>query len=264
MRPYALPFLIVLAVPALVGCPSSPFMTGSQRGMAMPVDPTLMKPMPSPAPLGYPYPGMGVPSAPLIADGPSMDDAYHYVQNYVTRHYPGAQLASVRSAQVGMPGRIAKTGAWSFTYRALVSQPASSSTTQAVDIPTVFEGRQLTFKLSGSNELFAPEVTETAELQAIDYARVIPLSQALEICQGLGLTIGPAGVSAALLSDPQRGACYEIDYSVTYQWSTPAPGPYGYDRGYPAVLPNSSPAFSRGTYRLDAITGALLAHLTAP
>lgn len=262
MRPSILPWLVALAVPALVGCPSNPLMMSS-RPMPGPMDPTLMKPMPMPSPAPLGYPGMGAPLAPLIADGPSMDDAYHYVQNYVSRHYPGAQLAAVRSAQVGMPGRIARTGAWSFTYRALTSQPASSST-QAVEIPSVFEGRQLTFKLSGTNELFAPEVTETAELQAIDYAQVIPLGQALEICRGLGLTIGPAGVSAALRSDPQRGALYEIDYSVNYPWSTPAPGPYGYDRGYPAVLPTPSPAYSRGTYRLDAITGALLAHLTAP
>lgn len=262
MRPSALPLLLALTVPALVGCPSNPLMMGS-RSMPVPMDPTSMKPMPMPSPAPVGYPGMGIPLPPLIADGPSMDDAYHYVQNYVTRHYPGAELAAVRSAQVGMPGRIARTGAWSFTYRALTSPPASSST-QAVDIPSVFEGRQLSFKLSGTNELFAPEVTETAELQALDYARVIPLSRALEICQGLGMPTGPAGVSVALLSDPQRRPLYEIDYNVALQWSTPAPGPYGYDRGYPAVLPTPSPAYSRGTYRLDAITGALLAHLTTP
>lgn len=253
MRPAALPVLIALTVPALAGCPSNPFMTSTAPGITT----TRPMPMPSPAPIGYP--GMGMPLAPLVADGPSMDDAYHYVHNYVSRHYPGAELVLVRSQQVGLPGRIARTGSWSFTYSALVSQPASGSTTQAVEIPSQFEGRQLTFKLSGQNELFAPEVKEKADLAAIDYARVIPLGKALEICQGFGMAMGPAGVSAALLADPQHGALYEIDYSVVSQ---PGSGSYGYDRGYPYAQPTPSPTYSRGRYRLDAIKGTLVEHLT--
>lgn len=253
MRPSTLPVLVVLAVPVLAGCPSSPYLSGMTPPPSYPM-PTRPMPMPTtgPAPL---LPGL-IAQAPLVADGPSMDEAYHYVHRYVTQHYPGAEFVAARSSQVAAPGRIAKAGFWSFTYRMQETQAASASlTAQTVDLPTQFEHRRLTFKLNGNLDLFAPEAEENATLQPIEYARVIPLAKALEICQGSGLNAGPAGVSIALHSDSEHPAVYEIGYTVSYQ-STPT---YGYNPGYPQPTP--SPVTLRGTYRLDALSGALLEHL---
>lgn len=267
-------FLAILAmvVPALAGCPSSPYMTMGQP-LPLPQKPMpypTSNPMgfgpgyPSPAPLtgDMPAPIMVMPQQ-LLADGPSMDDAFHLVQRYVSLHYAGAELAAVRSAQIGPPGRIARTGSWSFTYRMVISPTATGSTsTQAVEIPSQFEGRQLTFAINGNQEILAPEVKEKSTLQAIDYARVLPLSKILEICQGFGMATGPAGVSVVLESDALKGPYYEIDNSIGFQWIGPNPGPYN-SGSIDQRAPYGRPAYGLGKYRIDALTGALLERMTA-
>lgn len=252
-------FALVLGIPMLAGCTG--MYTSAMPAMPGPTRPGpytgLATPMPYPMMTSAPVYPAQVSMPPLVADGPSMDDAYHVVHRYVTMHYAGAELVAARTAQVAPTGRIAKAGTWSFTYRASVSQQATSSTTiQAVEVPAQFESRQLTFRLGGNNDLFAPEVTEKAVLQPIDYARVLPLSTIVATCQSLGMPIGPGGVAASLVSDTTTGTYYEIDNGVGYIAATPAP----YGSG--SLQPAGSIAYGRLKYRLDAYTGDLLARLT--
>ncbi|HEY9855729.1 MAG TPA: hypothetical protein V6D05_08340 [Stenomitos sp.] len=258
MRRFTIPVLVALSVPALAGCPTSPMATIGDPMMPYP----NQRPMPYATPMPLPmmtsapaYPVTGYPVPTLVGDGSSMDDAYHYVQRYAATHYPGAEIVAIRSAQVTLSGRIAKAGSWSFTYRAPVAATASAST-QAVDIPSQFESRQLTFTLNGNNDLFAPEVMEKVVLQPFDYTRVLPLGKALEICQSFGMAVGPGGVSVALVSDTLDGTYYEVDNSIGYQGgSTTSYGP-GSIGGY------APPSYVRLKYRIDAMTGNLLARLT--
>lgn len=257
MRSLWMPTL--MAVPLLAGCPSSPQLITGQ-----PLPPYATKPMMYPTPMPMmtsapTYPGMVYPVPTLVSDGPSLDDAYHLVQRYVAQHYPESELVAIRSTQVGPPGRIARAGSWSFTFRAPASDASSSARTQAIAIPSQFEGQQLTFKLNGQLELFAPEVKERTPLHTIDFARTIPLSKALEACLGYGMAFGPGGVSVNLLSDAADGPYYEIDNGIGYQLTSPSPSPYGSGTlnqgGY-------IPAYVRAKYRIDALTGDLIERMS--
>jgi hypothetical protein len=203
----------------------------------------------SPVPGYYPSPAPSATNGAL--DSLSIDDAYHQVQRYLSLHYPGAELVSAQSNQVGAAGRISRTGTWAFTYQMRVpsdDQPTepASPTTQSVEIPTRFETKFLTFAITGSGQLMAPEAkVRLGHAQGtVQYAMVVPLSMAVEIAQSYGMDVGSAGVSVFLRPDSDNGAVYELDNSLSSSI---------YDGGY---VGTGSPL--RGRFVLDAYTGDLI------
>ena len=222
----------------LVGCPSPSYMVPTSPSMPYPAYPSRT---PSPAP-DY-YPGVTPSSAPVLMDGLSLDDAHQQVRRYLTLHYPGAELVSVQSSQVGANARIPKQSTWAFTYQMKQRTP-EGPTVQAVEIPSQFDSQYLTFTLSGAGVLQAPEAKKRLGHDAgtVHYDQVLPLMQALDIAQSFGMGMGPLGISLVLKPDAEVGAVYELDNSL----SSPS---YGGNYGGSSY---------RGTFVLDAYTGDLI------
>jgi hypothetical protein len=178
-------------------------------------------------------------------DGLSLDDAHQQVRRYLTLHYPGAELVSVQSPQVAANARISKQSNWAFTYL-VKSRTPEAPAVQAIEIPSQFDSQYLTFTLSGSGVLQAPEAKKRLghDVGTVQYDQVLPLSQALKIAQSFGMGIGSPGVSVYLKPDAGVGAIYELDNSL----SSP-----GYGGSYGGV--GSS---YRGTFVIDAYTGDLV------
>lgn len=201
--------------------------------------------------------------APSAVTGPSLDDAYHQVQRYMTQHYPEAVLVRAQGLHADSSGRITTAGTWGFTF---LTQPAPSATNAASSpsvqiqaiIPSLFEGPLLTLTLTGALKLLAPEVApRTAPTAAIAYDRVLPAAQAIAIAQGFGMDLGSGGIDVVLGSDPIGTAVYELDNSLTYAGS-PLPPPedpkYG-AYGSPAPVPTPQ---RLGKFVVEAYTGNIL------
>ncbi len=238
----------VLAL-CLAGCPSPSFISGPVPTSPMPYPNRYPVATASPDPWYNPSPA---PSAPNdMLDGLSIDDAYHQVQRYVSLHYPGAELVSAQSSQVGATGRISRAGAWVFTYLMMVPTSSetttpASPTTQSVEIPSRFETQFLAFTVTGTGQLNAPEAkVRLGHAQGtVRYATVVPMGQAVEIAKSYGMSVGSAGFSVFLRPDTDNGAVYEIDnslFSSIYD---------GDDAGAGSSL--------RGRFVLDAYTGELI------
>jgi hypothetical protein len=176
-------------------------------------------------------------------DGLSLDDAHQQVRRYLTLHYPGAELVSVQSSQVGANARIPRQNTWAFTYQMKQATPSSPSV-QAVEIPSQFETQYLTFTLSGSGVLQAPEAKKRLgqDSGTVHYDQVLSLIKALEIAKSFGMGMGPLGISVTLKPDSGVGAVYEFDNSLS---SSSYGGNYG----------GSS---YRGKFVIDAYTGDLV------
>jgi hypothetical protein len=227
-------------------------------------------------------------------EGSTLYDAHHQVKRYLTLHFPDAKLVSVKANQVGANGKIAKTSSWEFTYQAMVraQQPAPtptaspSLTTQAVEIPTQYDVRLLTFTFTGEGKLLAPEAdTASTDTGAtIDFDRVLYFNKVIETCLDIGMGMGPAGMQVALRPSANGGAVYEIDTSVsgreiqalsygTSYWyeDTYYYDEVEYDEYYekdsrnttyrnpqPAPSPTVSPQYYRGKYVINAYTGDII------
>lgn len=235
-----------------------------------------------------PYPGMPVamPSAmPDMSNGPSLYDAHHQVQRYVSLHYSDARMVKSWAEKVGASGRIATDGTWNFTYAvkyqaspaATTSSDVQTSTssfeTQAVDVPSRFETQYLTFALTGTNQLLAPEALKTAVApDTFDFEQALSLGKVLEICQQYGLGIGSFGLKVTLRAGDDGGAVYEIDNSLTYQqpygmqqpvYRGKMPYPYPTANPYPYDQPYGGGGYAPtklGVFVVDAYTGELLDH----
>lgn len=237
MRIHPLAVLAPCLALVLTGCPGpTPMMPIMGPGYTEPYYPGRA---PSPAPSDYPgaEPGMAV--GPM--DGLSLDDAHQQVRRYLALHYPGAELVSVQSSQVGTNARISKQASWAFTYLMKQRLPAAASV-QTVEIPSQFDSEYLTFTLSGTGVLHAPEAKKRLGHDAgiVQYAQVLPLSKAIEIAQSFGMSMGTQGVSVLLKPDAGVGAVYELDNSL-------------YSSGY-----GGSYGSYRGKFVLDAYTGDLI------
>ncbi|MBO9539363.1 hypothetical protein J7643_02080 [bacterium] len=222
--------------------------------------------------------------APELTNGPSLYDAHHQVQRYVTLHYGEARMVKAWSDQVGSVGRIGREGTWYFTY-AVPYQPAAtdsanpdeaspSFTAQGVDVPSRFETQYLTFALTGTNQLLAPESLSTTSEATFDFGRAIALSKALELCAQDGMSAGPNGLKVALRATSGGGAVYEIDNSLSYQNAYASPQPPVYRGKMPYPMPSATPypnyAYDQpyygggygpgrlGTFVVDAYTGKVL------
>lgn len=232
-------------------------------------------------------------------EGSTLYDAHHQVKRYLTLHFPDAKLVSVRANQVGANGKIAKTSSWQFTYQAKVrsqAEPTPQPTatpnlqTQAVEIPTMYDVRLLTFTFTGEGQLLAPEAdTVTADSGAvIDFDRVLYFNKVIETCLDIGMGMGPAGMQVALRPTANGGAVYEIDTSVSgreimartsgsttyeYYYDYDYDYSYGYDSSYrgdryeepyrytkpqPSPSPTVSPQYYRGKYVINAYTGDII------
>lgn len=184
-------------------------------------------------------------------DGSTLYDAHHQVKRYLTLHFPDAKLVSVKANQVGANGKIAKTSDWEFTYQVKVRPPVSpepvapnpvataSLTTQAVEVPTQYEVRLLTFTFTGDGKLLAPEADtrSTDAGQTIDFDRVLYFNTIIETCLDIGMGMGPAGMQVALRPTANGGAVYEVDTSVSGRevmrvpsYTKATPTPYWYDQ----------------------------------
>jgi hypothetical protein len=203
----------------------------------------------SPDPGYYPSPAPSATNE--VLNGLSIDDAHHQVQRYVSLHYPGAELVSVQATQVGATGRISRAGEWAFTYLMMApigSETTNSSlpTTQSVEIPSKFETQFLTFTVTGSGQLSAPEAkVRLGHAQGtVEYSTVVPLGQAVEIANSYGMSVGSAGFSVFLKPDSDSGAVYEFDNRLSTSI---------YDGGY---VGTGSPL--HGRFVVDAYTGDLI------
>lgn len=245
MRIHPLAVLAPCLTLLLAGCPGpTPFMpiTGVQ-GYPGPTEPYYPGRYPSPAPSDYP--GTEPSTTIGLMDGLSLDDAHQQVRRYLALHYSGAELVSVQSMQVGVNARIPKQASWTFTYlmkQRLPSAAPSSPSVQSVEIPSQFDSEYLTFTLSGTGVLHAPEAKKRLGHDAgiIQYAQVLPLSQAMEIAQSYGMGMGFQGVSVFLKPNAEVGAVYELDNSL---YSSGFGGSYG---------------TYRGKFVIDAYTGELI------
>jgi hypothetical protein len=214
-------------------------------------------------------------------EGSTLYDAHHQVKRYLTLHFPDAKLVSVKAMQVGANGKIAKTSSWQFTYQAMVrTQPAptpSPSPTpsiQAVEIPTQYDVRLLTFTFTGDGKLLAPEAdtVSTDSGVTIDFDRVLYFNKVIETCLDIGMGMGPAGMQIALRPTASGGAVYEIDTSVSgrevmarstttyyedfyYYEEEPS---YSYKKPQPSPSPTVSPQYYRGKYVINAYTGDII------
>ncbi|HEY9898320.1 MAG TPA: hypothetical protein V6D00_03990 [Pantanalinema sp.] len=245
-------------------------------------------PSPSPGMIAAPGPydmGMSI-AAPDMASGPSLYDAYHQVQRYVSLHYGEARMVKSWADQVGSSGRIAKDGTWYFTYAVSykvapaasaspevvpADQSSASYAAQGVEVPSRFETQYLTLALTGTNQLLAPETLKATAIETFDFGRALSLSKVLDICAQNGLNMGPFGVKVALRAGDDGGAVYEIDNTLSFQspqgspqpvyrgkmpYPSPTSAPYPYDQPYYG----GGYAQSRlGTFVVDAYTGELLA-----
>ncbi|MNK85644.1 hypothetical protein D3C87_1055290 [compost metagenome] len=243
MRFYPFAVLAPLLSLSLVGCPGPSYMMTSPP-MSVSDYPGRV-PYPSPSATAYPYqPDVQPSAAPVNMDGLSLDDAHQQVRRYLTLHYPGAELVSVQSTQVGANARIPRQSTWAFTYQMKQATPSSPSV-QAVEIPSQFESQYLTFTLSGSGVLQAPEAKKRLghDSGSVHYDQVLPLIKALEIAKSFGMGMGPLGVSVNLKPDSGVGAVYEFDNSLS---SSSYGGNYGAGNSY------------RGKFVIDAYTGDLV------
>lgn len=239
------------------------------------------------APVEPPYGGIGgsvaMPApmpAPDLTSGPSLYDAHHQVQRYVALHYGEARMVKAWSDQVGATGRISREGTWLFTYAvpyqaatdsANPEQATSSFGTQGVDVPSRFETQYLTFALTGTNQMLAPESLSSTSEASFDFGRAIALAKVLELCAQDGLSVGPFGLKVALRATSGGGAVYEIDNSLSFQNAYASPSPvYGGRMPYPSPSPNAyaydQPYYGGGgygtgrlgTFVVDAFTGKVL------
>jgi len=232
-------------------------------------------------------------------EGSTLYDAHHQVKRYLTLHFPDAKLVSVRANQVGANGKIAKGSSWQFTYQTKVRpqteptpEPTASPSlqTQAVEIPTQYDVRLLTFTFTGEGQLLAPEA-DTATTDSgvvIDFDRILYFNKVIETCLDIGMGMGPAGMQIALRPTANGGAVYEIDTSVSgreimartgsstyeyyYYYDTPSrygdtyryDDPYRYDdstrygKPQPTPSPTVSPQYYRGKYVINAYTGDII------
>lgn len=245
-----------------------------------------------PAPVTQRYPWDQI----ATMDGSTLYDAHHQVKRYLTLHFPDARLVSVKANQVGANGKIAKTSNWEFTYQVKVRPPVApepvataSLTAQAVEVPTQYEVRLLTFTFTGDGKLLAPEADtrSTDAGQTIDFDRVLYFNTIIETCLDIGMGMGPAGMQVALRPTANGGAVYEVDTSVSgrevmrvpsYTKATPTPywydqddygqyddrydsgygSGYGYSQPAPAPTPTVSPRYYRGKYVINAYTGEII------
>ncbi|MNR80398.1 hypothetical protein D3C72_111210 [compost metagenome] len=220
-------------------------------------------------------------------EGSTLYDAHHQVKRYLTLHFPDAKLVSVQANQVGANGKIAKSSSWEFTYQTKVRTqpeptPAPSATpnlqTQAVEIPTQYDVRLLTFTFTGEGQLLAPEA-DTATLDSgavIDFDRVLYFNKVIETCLDIGMGMGPAGMQVALRPTTSGGAVYEIDTSVSgrevmartsgtttywyddYTYDDRYDSKYGTTKPQPTPTPTVSPQYYRGKYVINAYTGDII------
>ena len=213
-------------------------------------------------------------------EGSTLYDAHHQVKRYLTLHFPDAKLVSVRANQVGANGKIAKSSSWQFTYQAKVRsaeptpQPTASPSlqTQAVEIPTMYDVRLLTFTFTGEGQLLAPEADSvtTDSGVVIDFDRVLYFNKVIETCLDIGMGMGPAGMQIALRPTANGGAVYEIDTSVSgrevmshsygsgYTWYEEDYRDDRYTKPQPTPTPTVSPQYYRGKYVINAYTGDII------
>ncbi len=220
-------------------------------------------------------------------EGSTLYDAHHQVKRYLTLHFPEAKLVSVQASQVGANGKIDKNSAWEFTYQTVVRPqvdptPAPSATTsfqaQAVEIPTQYDVRLLTFTFTGDGKLLAPQADtrSTDAGRTIDFDRMIYFDDVIETCLDIGMGMGPAGMQIALRPTANGGAVFEVDTSVSgrevqarHTQPSATPTPYwwsGEDREYddhdsyaePKPSPAVSPRYYRGKYVINAYTGDII------
>lgn len=215
-------------------------------------------------------------------DGPSLEEALHLADRYVLRHFTGLELVAAQSDQVGANGSIEPSGSWHLLYGPVASEspvgtaslaPAASSSpvasssvrTQATTVPDRFDSPMIMLTVTGDRRVLAPESsTATGILRPFDFTRAIPLREAIEAYQKLGLEGNSFYLGVMIRTTESNHVVYELSPNA---WTPPGysgdylpPSPGGAQPLTPNLI-HSDPSWnlgaspSLGTFTIDAYTG---------